>query len=1091
MESRPAEQDISDLRRELARGSSVYDTLDRVVRFVAQSYQPDKVSAYVHVPSLPAALQARDLRVVDEYIAAKWQSGSNGHLAPQETPLFQVARDALMHGKKALTLPLLIGDLARGRVSSELAAQLRRAEVNSFALFPLFLADKVVGWLELRFSSRFFRFYKEDRVFLQRVCEHCSFYLEKLRELDLPKPMVGSAQPVTRTDPSPSSSVVDSALLYAANFIFVSTDSAMRIVSIRGDTERLLGLSAAEMLGSPDVWTRFIHSDDLRSLAKLLKSPPQTLAQIDQEIRIINRVTAEMRWFSMRAKPLTTAHGAFCGWEGFGIDITDKKRAEHELTSQSRRVEALYEVSRALQGNMDPALLSLRGLRALISATNSDCGFACFVDPASGQLELVAAEGLSAEYLQRAPQVISAPGLIRNVIESRSGVLLDNIQRESRAAGELAKLEGLRSSVVMPLIFEEQVLGALAVFCRRAYRYKNADFELVEAGCRQIALAARQAESYAAEKRQASSLAALYRLSHELSKFLTPREIVEHAFPIIQSEIACKRMWMGVINEQGTHVVGQGGFGPGVRGRLVNLQIELDLRHDFFDQSIRTKQPVIVERGTAMECSGLNRLVERLGLGTFVIVPLVSLGQVVGVLFVEPSTPSTFFAQRKLPLLTNMAAEIATMVLARRFEAKMAEAAKMRMASLLASGVAHNFNNLLQAVMGQASLVEMQTPAGSQLSLAARTIIEAAGKGATLIKQLLSFSMPGSHDRKVMSARELLLDAKEFYESALGASIKLSFEFDPESPQVHVDYGQLQQVITNMMVNAREALLGKEDGEVKLVTRGVRLLSGEVDPELAPGAYLRIDVEDNGVGMDAEKVARCFEPFFTTKNVDTGTGLGFHGSGLGLSSAYSIVKQHDGIITVRSEPKQGSVFSIYLPSAETRNLKLGRPPAAAGREPNEALIIDYDRGQAQSVQAMLSSFGVQASAYDTSEKALERLRGRREEIGLVFIDIDRSGFNVLSFIRLLRTESKHIRIGAACVDVKRWRQALKDFDNVMVLSKPLVASELRSLLSAVPSSAAASLNSQVQVVVDRDLDLSPEAEADSEEPVWTPRNRQK
>jgi len=696
----------------------------------------------------------------------------------------------------------------------------------------------------------------------------------------------------------------------------------------------------------------------------------------------------------------------------------------------------------------DPAFVALRGLRALISATNSDCGYVVFYDRTSDFMEVVAAQGLSQDYLEAASRAMLGKNLMRDVIEAKRGSLIDDIAEDSRTDGALAMKAGLRAAIGMPLLIEDRqhiprVLGALVLFGRRAGRFGSHDFDLAAAASSQIALAARQAEYYAAEKRQASSLAALYRLSHELSRLLTPRDVAQRAFPIIQEELACKRIWFGVLDELGTHLIGQGAIGPGVRRSLAALRIDLELRHDFLDEAIKGKKPVVVRTGEKMECSGLTRILKKLEVATFVIVPLVSLGQVVGVLIVEPAVPSSFFVQRRLPLLSSMANEMATVILARRFESKMADAEKMRMAGLLASGIAHNFNNLLQAVMGQASLIEMQLPEGSGLQHAASTIVESAGKGARLIRQMLTLTQQSAVSHKRFSINEMLKESIDLYKSLLGAKINFELRLVERLPEVNADYGQIQQVVTNVVANAREAVAHAREPRVEIATRTVTLSPGEVDPELAPGSYVRIDIEDNGVGMDPEALSRCFEPFYTTTNVDSDTGLGLGPTGLGLSLGYSIMKQHDGLLTVRSTQGEGTVFSMFLPAAEELPAEEQPAEPAAQAEPAEeeprqsyALILDSEENVHISVRSTLESLGFGVRIVPSPNALLGVLKERRD-IDVVVLDIDRVGDKVVSFVKKLRALRPKLIMVATSRESERWSGVLQYVAAVRVFEKPL------------------------------------------------------
>jgi two-component system cell cycle sensor histidine kinase/response regulator CckA len=260
-----------------------------------------------------------------------------------------------------------------------------------------------------------------------------------------------------------------------------------------------------------------------------------------------------------------------------------------------------------------------------------------------------------------------------------------------------------------------------------------------------------------------------------------------------------------------------------------------------------------------------------------------------------------------------MAGEIATVLLARRFEARMAEADKMRMAGVLSAGIAHNFNNLLQAIIGQASLVDMQAKDNALLKQAAQMIQQTSNRGAQLIRQMQAFALPRPAALQPIKLNDFLNNSRELYRGLLGTEIALNYQFENAGGEISIESAQLQQVMTIILVNAKEAIATKGNGKVNLALRRVRLQSGEIDPELAPGEYLRLDIEDNGVGMTPQQQARCFEPFFSTKNVDRNTGLSFTGAGLGLSVAYAIMRQNEGLITVNSALGEGATFSIYLP----------------------------------------------------------------------------------------------------------------------------------------------------------------------------------
>ena len=849
-------------------------------------------------------------------------------------------------------------------------------------------------------------------------------------------------------------------LMEYGNLIIIRTDPDQRITDILGDTERIFGVAADELLFDRSIWSRFLDPGDLRLLRRMLRQTDNETKQIGAEIRVRNRRSGEVKWVFLNAIPRFDSGGRFSGWEGFGLDVSDKRESERMLLMQRRRLEALYEISRSLQVNVDPALLALRGLKSLIGATGADGGFAVFYDEDADFMEIVAAQGLSPEYLETVSRIMTDQTLLRRTIENQRGLLIENIQNDPRVKVEIWKSEGLRSVIVMPLTYEDRdrgmrVLGAIVLACRRAARFSEVDFELVQAAARQLALVVQQAEFFAAEKRQAGSLAALYRLSHELARLLSPREIGEHAFPIIQEELACKRLWFSVLNEQGTHLVGQGGAGPGMRGPLLSLQIALEQRHDFLDEALREKRAVVVESAKSVSCSGMERLLKRLGVGTFVIVPLISLGQVVGVLLAEPLAPSLFFAQRKLALLTSMCNEMATVILTRRFESKMADADKMRMAGLLASGVAHNFNNLLQAVMGQASLIEIQLSKGQTDPLlvgAARTIIESATRGARLIKQMLTLTRQGSLAFRRLSVGDLLNESIELYRSLLEPQIELEVDADQGLPEVMADSGQIQQVIANLIVNAMEAIGSKNEGAVRISAHHVSSASGEVGPEFSAGPYVRIDVADDGRGMDEHEISRCFEPFYTTKNVDLHTGIGLEGSGLGLSLSYSILKQHDGLLTVHSTKGEGSVFSLYLPAALPRVESAGdEAPLRSGARELRAAVWDSAENAQSVIEGTLEGLGIPLQVVSEEAQLMRLLREEGRQPQLLIVNFDRMPSRGAAgrALERIKAAGPQIEILGISVEPRFWQRALGTEAGVRVADRHTIISALHSVVREV------------------------------------------
>jgi two-component system cell cycle sensor histidine kinase/response regulator CckA len=241
----------------------------------------------------------------------------------------------------------------------------------------------------------------------------------------------------------------------------------------------------------------------------------------------------------------------------------------------------------------------------------------------------------------------------------------------------------------------------------------------------------------------------------------------------------------------------------------------------------------------------------------------------------------------------------------RHLEARLRQAQKMEAIGLLAGGVAHDFNNLLTVIFGQLDLLRYAKNE-KDWKEAVREIHQAAESAASLTHQLLAFSRQQALTPTLVDVNDLVRDTTVLLRRLMNEGIELVLDLDPDAGAVRADAGQLQQVLLNLGVNARDAM---PDGGRLSIATSAAVIDAETAPDdvpIQPGRYAVIAVADTGIGMDADTKARIFEPFFTTKALHQGTGLG-------LATAYGIVKQSDGYISVTSEPGCGSTFRVLLP----------------------------------------------------------------------------------------------------------------------------------------------------------------------------------
>ena len=252
-----------------------------------------------------------------------------------------------------------------------------------------------------------------------------------------------------------------------------------------------------------------------------------------------------------------------------------------------------------------------------------------------------------------------------------------------------------------------------------------------------------------------------------------------------------------------------------------------------------------------------------------------------------------------------------------RLEEQLRQAQKMESIGRLAGGIAHDFNNLLTAISGYAELMLMDFDADAVPTRdSAEQIARAAGRAASLTGQLLAFSRKQVLRPQVIDLNEVVAGMAAMLARMLGEDVVLSTAFDPELGSTLADPTQVEQVVLNLALNARDAM----PNGARLVIRTAPFELGEHDerphPELEPGSYVTLAVRDTGIGMTPDLVENVFEPFFTTKGVGEGTGLG-------LATVDGIVSQSGGVIWVESAPGEGTTFTICLPLAAQREQSAG------------------------------------------------------------------------------------------------------------------------------------------------------------------------
>ncbi len=315
-------------------------------------------------------------------------------------------------------------------------------------------------------------------------------------------------------------------------------------------------------------------------------------------------------------------------------------------------------------------------------------------------------------------------------------------------------------------------------------------------------------------------------------------------------------------------------------------------------------------------------------------------------------------------------------------EVQLQQAQKIEAIGRLAGGVAHDFNNILGVILGYGELVESELAPGTPAREQVAEMVKAAERGATLTRQLQAFSRKQILQPKRLDLNDLVANAHKMLGRLIGEDIALVLRPAPDLGVVRADPGQIDQVLLNLAVNARDAM--PTGGTLTLATANVDLDEGYVTDHqpATPGRYVMIAVSDTGVGMDAETQRRIFEPFFTTKPVGQGTGLG-------LAMVYGIVKQSDGFIWVYSEPGLGTTFKIYLPRVDEFPEPVApaaAPELAAGGH-ESILLVEDNPALRQMIWQKLDALGYTVLRAGDGEEALALAGAHAGPIDLLLTDV--------------------------------------------------------------------------------------------------------
>jgi len=372
----------------------------------------------------------------------------------------------------------------------------------------------------------------------------------------------------------------------------------------------------------------------------------------------------------------------------------------------------------------------------------------------------------------------------------------------------------------------------------------------------------------------------------------------------------------------------------------------------------------------------------------------------------NPAGETRWFQTIKVPLrspaegtatLLGVATEITER---KRLEEQLLQSQKMEAVGQLAGGVAHDFNNILTAIVGYTDLLAAELASNVRQLEDLEEIRKAARRAAALTRQLLAFSRKQVLEPRIIDVNAVVLNLDKMLRSLISENIELKTDLADNLGAARADPNQIEQVIMNLAINARDAM--PDGGTVTIETGNVTLDDAYAGQHVSviPGEYVMLAVSDTGCGMDAKTQSRIFEPFFTTKPAGRGTGLG-------LSTVYGIVKQTGGNIWLYSEPGKGTTFKVYLPAIAALPEDIGKvaPAEAPRRGAGTVLVVEDDEQLRRLTHRALDAQGYTVLVADRGATALDIARRHKGEIDLLLTDVimpDTNGRKLAETIRAAR-----------------------------------------------------------------------------------------
>jgi PAS domain S-box-containing protein len=754
---------------------------------------------------------------------------------------------------------------------------------------------------------------------------------------------------------------------------------------------------------------RFVTADQQQMLTLLISTYEEAVRKNAELVKTQNMYKALNERLEGLVKERTAALAA---------EIEEHKKADERIHKLNRVYAMLSNINQAIVRVREPQVLFKEVCRIAVEDGGFKMAWIGLADPSTRKVNPVASAGAAGDYLEKVHIVLGEEAqdsyAIERVLKAGEHFVWNDMENDPRMAPwhEDAVRMGFRSCVAFPFKVSGQVRGVLKLYAAETGFFDEEELKLLDELAMDVSFAMEFAEKEADRGNAEDAL----RESEECY-----RAFFEHAAEgILIADLETK-----IFKYANPAICRMLGY---AENELITMNV-VDIHPKDALQSVMAEFEAQA-RGDKILAEGLPCLRKD---GAILYADI----NAVKIIIDGKACNAGFFR--------DISARMEAKEKQKKLEDQLRQSQKMEAIGQLASGVSHDFNNLLGGIMGHAELLKMHLDAGSDLLRHTNRIISCCVKAADLTRQLLSFARKAPSMVRPVDPNTIITQIVEILKRTIDRRIEIVIDLEQQPPLISGDQSQLENALLNVAINARDAM--PQGGRLSITSKTVDLDRSALPDEhfdIMEGRYIRISIADTGIGMSKEIKDRIFEPFFTTKEVGKGTGLG-------LASVYGCIKQHYGYITVESREGDGTRFDLYLPVAATAQ------PAAAATEdaalaPGKGtlLVVDDEVVYHEVLTGIFNGLGYTVHCCIEGGEAVKFYREHHASVDIVVLDMNMPKMNGLECFRRLKeiNAGVHVIISSGYDDSAN-RAALQKEGVRFFLQKPYKAAELGNKIAEI------------------------------------------